>query len=416
MTELENPVELSAKNRKIVQEHLEQAYLFIDALMGKLYSKHEMENMYLLRDLRRDINNLLSDIRSSGFDNFQSNKSDLDDFYVREASFISSSENFYQELITSTELRKQIDVFKLQQLFFILQRKFRERIPASDDVIKKFKVRTGVDVVSELAKSPSSSVGAFGIHKEVTIRESYSSGQNMSISMVNGSFDCILEPDNRELAPSLLAGMYNYFNLLEHKYSTNHPEISVEDVYIGDKKWEFEKKERSLIGNIYDNLFNKTITFYTVFKPYDDLQEIVGSVQKKADRIPSGQYLSLCLVGVGWSEDIIKWVSSYFHLRMSLFVYDLGTGSFCFNKEWKSSDRFVFWHNTDKNIPKLRDRLHEVLDGCGHINIDEASKELGLQKESTAAYIKKLLKAGVLVDVGFGEHKYALSIAQSKKE
>jgi DNA-binding Lrp family transcriptional regulator len=57
-----------------------------------------------------------------------------------------------------------------------------------------------------------------------------------------------------------------------------------------------------------------------------------------------------------------------------------------------------------------------ILEQYGAISIVEASKELGMEQKSTAEYFKKLLKAGVLVDVGFGEHKYALSISASKRD
>lgn len=436
MTAVEEPAELQARNRKTVQEHLEQAYTAVDGLIRKSYSRHDMEATSLLRDLRSNINNLLPEIRSSGLDTFHSRKGNLDDFYASEKRFIESSERFYQTVTSSSE---DVDVFKLQQLLTAIQRNLRERIPVSDDVVKEFKIRAGISVVSEPVKETSATVKAFGICREVPTNAETSSchstmgvfgihretpidtgtsptGQSMGIPMGSSSYNVTIEPDGRELPPHLLASLYSYFNLLEQKYSTNHPEISANDVYIGDKKWEFEKGERYIRGYLYDSLFSKTITFYTVFKPFESLKQIAEFMQKEADRVPSGQYLSLCVVGVEWPEDIIKWAASFFHLRMSLFIYDLATGSFCFNKELKQSDRFAFWHNMDKETFKLYDQLLEILEQYGAISIVEASKELGMEQKSTAEYFKKLLKAGALVDVGFGEHKYALSISASKKD
>ncbi len=417
MAAVENPSDLQNRNRKTVQEHLEQAYTAVDGLIRKSYSGHDMETTSLLRDLRTNINSLLPEISSSKLDTFNSRKGTLDEFYASEDNFIASSEIFYQAIISFTESEKDIDIFKLQQLLTALQRNFRGRIPDSNDVIKEFKVRTGISVVSEPVKDTSSTVGAFGIRRDVSKNTGTSStGQSMGISMGTSSYNLIIEPDGRELAPHLLTSLYNYFNLLEQKYSTNHPEISASDVYIGDRKWEFEKGERYIRGYIYDSLFSKTITFYTLFKPFESLKQIAEFMQKEADRVPSGQYLSLCVVGVEWTEDIMKWAASFSHLRMSLFIYDLGTGVFCFNKDLKPSNRFSFWHNMDKEMSKLYDRLLILLQEYGSIGIAEASKELGLEQKSTAEYFKKLLKVGVLVDVGFGEHKYALSISAPKKD
>ena len=417
MTAVEEPAELQARNRKTVQEHLEQAYTAVDGLIRKSYSGHDMETTSLLRDLRSNINNLLPEIRSPGLDTFHSRKGTLDEVYASEDNFIASSKMFYQAIISSTESEKDIDVFKLQQLLIPLQRNLRERIPVSDEVIKEFNIRAGISVVSESVKDTSSTVGAFGIRRDVSKNTGTSStGQSMGISMGTSSYNLIIEPDGRELAPHLLASLYNYFNLLEQKYSTNHPEISANDVYIGDRKWEFEKGERYIRGNIYDSLFSKMIMFYTVFKPFESLKQIAEYIQKEADKVPSGQYLSLCIVSIEWTEDIMKWAASFSHLRMSLFTYDLLTGAFCFNKDLKLSNRFSFWHNMDKEMPKLYDRLLILLQDYGSIGIAEASKELGLEQKSTAEYFKKLLKVGVLVDVGFGEHKYALSISAPKKD
>ena len=414
MTAVEEPAELQARNRKTVQEHLEQAYTAVDGLIRKSYTRHDMETTSLLRDLRSNINNLLPEIKSPGLDTFHSRKGNLDDFYVSEKRFVDSSERFYQAVNSFSE---DVDVFKLQQLLIPLQRNLRERIPVSDEVIKEFNIRTGISVVSEPVKKTSATVKAFGICRDVSKNTGTSStGQSMGISMGTSSYNLIIEPDGRELAPHLLASLYNYFNLLEQKYSTNHPEISANDVYIGDRKWEFEKGERYIRGNIYDSLFSKMIMFYTVFKPFESLKQIAEYIQKEADKVPSGQYLSLCIVSIEWTEDIMKWAASFSHLRMSLFTYDLLTGAFCFNKDLKLSNRFSFWHNMDKEMPKLYDRLLILLQDYGSIGIAEASKELGLEQKSTAEYFKKLLKVGVLVDVGFGEHKYALSISAPKKD
>ena len=416
MTAAEDPSELRMRNRKIVQEQLEKAYNVVDGLIRKSYSRHDMETTSLLRDLRTNINNLLPEVRSSGLDTFHSRKGTLDAFYAAEDSFIASSESFYHAVTASIEVEKDIDVFKLQQLLTALQRNLRERIPVSDDVAKEFNIRTGIGVVSEPVKETSPTIEAFGIRRETAINAGTASpGQSMGMSVGSSSSNMIIEPDGRELTPHLLADLYNYFNLLEQKYSTNHPEISATDVYIGDRKWDFEKGDRYLKGNIYDSLFSRTMIFYTVFKPYDDLKQIAGSIQKEADRVPSGQYLSLCVVGVEWPEDIMNWAASFFHLRMSLFIYDLGTGDLCFNKDLKISNRFAFWHNRDQEMSKLYDRLLILLQEYGSISIIEAAKELELEQKSAAEYIKKLLKAGVLVDVGFGEHKYALSVSELKK-
>lgn len=440
MTVVEDPTELQTRNRKIVQEHLEQAYAAVDGMIRKSYSRHDMEIVSMLRDLRSNINNLLPEIRSSGLDSFHSRKGTLNEFYVSENSFIDSSERFYQAIASSAESEKEIDVFKLQQLLTALQRNFRERIPASDDVIKEFRINTGIGPVIEPVKKTSPTIEAFGIHREVTMNtENSLSGsstvgvfgvrrempintgtssatKSMGISVGSSSSGVIIEPDGRELAPHLLASLYNYFNLLEQKYSINHPEISANDEYIGDRKWVFEKGDRYIRGDIYDSLFSRTMTFYTVFKPFDELKQIAESVQKEADKVPSGQYLSLCVVGAEWPEDIIKWAASFFHVRMSLFIYDIGTGAFCSNKDLKLSNRFAFWHNLDKETSRLYDRLFKLLQESGSLSVAEAAKELELEQKSTAEYFKKLLKAGVLVDVGFGEHKYALARSVSKED
>ena len=437
MADVKDPSDLQRRNRIIVQEQLEQAYVAVDVLIRKSYSRHDMEATSLLRDLRGNINSLLPEIRSSGLDTFHRKKGTLDDLYCAEDSFISSSEKFNEAVNSSAELEKEIDVLSLQQLLTTLQRNFRERIPVSNDIIREFKVKSGIDVFTEPFKETSSTLGAFGIRKTGEIdRNSVSSasstagafgirregsngkspsGLSMGIHM-GSSASMMIEPDGRELTPHLLADLYNYFNILEQKYSVNHPEISATDVYIGDRKWDFEKGDRYLKGNIYDNLFSRTLIFYTVFKPFDDLKQITECVQKEADKVPSGQYLSLCLIGVEWPEDMMEWTASFFHLRMSLFIYDIGTGTFCFNKDLKLSNRFAFWHNMDKETPKLYDRLLLLLKEAGSISIAEAAKQLELEEKSTAEYFKKLLKNGVLVDVGVGEHRYALVRSVSKEE
>ncbi|HML27043.1 MAG TPA: hypothetical protein PKC27_10205, partial [Methanomethylovorans sp.] len=166
MTAVEDPSELRMRNRKIVQEQLEQAYNVVDGLIRKSYSRHDMETTSLLRDLRTNINNLLPEVRSSGLDTFHSRKGTLDAFYAAEDSFIASSESFYQAVTASIEVEKDIDVFKLQQLLTALQRNLRERIPVSDDVAKEFNIRTGIGVVSEPVKETFTTIGAFGIRKE----------------------------------------------------------------------------------------------------------------------------------------------------------------------------------------------------------------------------------------------------------
>lgn len=417
MTAVENPAELQTRNRKIVQGHLEQAYAAVDGMIRKSYARHDMGTVSLLRNLRSNINNLLPEIRSSGLDSFHSRKGTLNEFYASEKCFIDSSERFSQAIASSTEPEKDIDIFNLQQSFSALQRNFRERISASDDLIQEFRISTGSSPVIEPVKKPSSTVGAFGIRRETATNSGTSSlGQNMGVSMGNTPSGVIIEPDGRELAPHMLASLYNYFNLLEQKYSTNHPEISANDEYIGNRKWVFEKGDRYIRGDIYDNLFSRTMTFYIVFKPYDEFKKIAESVQKEGDKVPSGQYLSLCVVGAEWPEDIINWAASFFHVRMSLFIYDIGTGVFCFNKDLKLSNRFAFWHNMDKEMSKLYDRLYKLLQECGSLSVTEASKGLGLEQKSTEEYFKKLLKAGVLVDVGFGEHKYALTRSKLKSK
>ncbi len=70
----------------------------------------------------------------------------------------------------------------------------------------------------------------------------------------------------------------------------------------------------------------------------------------------------------------------------------------------------------DKETSKLYDQLVIVLEEYGSISIVQAAKELGLEQKSTEEYFKKLLKTGVLLDVGFGEHKYALVRSKAKED
>ncbi len=329
MAAVEEPAELQTRNRKIVQEHLEQLYTAIDGLIRKSYSRQDMETTSLLRALRSNINNLLTEIRSSSLDTFHSTKGNLDDFYASENNFIDSSERLHQAVTSSAE---DLDVFKLQQLLTALQRNFRERISASDDLITEFRIRADISDVSESVQDTSPTLRAFGICREIPLNVGDTlPAQSMGIPMGSSSSNKIIELDSRELVPHLLASLYNYFNLLEQKYSNNHPEMSATDEFIGDRKWDFEKGDRYIRGTIYDSLFSRTIMFYTVFRPFDDFKQIAEFIQKEADRFPPSQYLSLCVVGIGWAEDIMKWVASFSHLRMSLFIYDIGTGTLCFN-------------------------------------------------------------------------------------
>ena len=213
-----------------------------------------------------------------------------------------------------------------------------------------------------------------------------------------------------KLDTDTLAILYNYLNMLERKYRDFVPEVSPSGDYLSSAKWKFDTDQRNAHAELKGGLFGSLLVMDSQWNPETDLRKLVEKVQGVARAAGNNEYRSICFIANSWDADIVEWAKSYTHPRLSLFLYSLESGEVTFNSENNYSDYLQFWHSplTSEKI-RLKDFILDLLQERDGIDASELASEIGLNKKSAQRLLDKLEKKGMLVDIGFGSPKYALS-------
>ncbi|WP_094228180.1 hypothetical protein [Methanolobus psychrotolerans] len=413
---LQDPGDMEKDNRQTIIKNLNDVYSSVEKLIQQTYLKKKAELNFQLRNLRTAVSQLRSDITNRNLDGFSGRKGTLDDFYRTEDNLLNASakmKDTFASLITSSD---PIDIFLLEALLDNFKKGFNDRIIVDKDMqnefkLKKIEMSSADRVISNEKQLPDKKDTNVLVHLETEKNKNLFT-TNISKSILTSSLDpgktagdIPERTDKEEIETNMLSKLYNYMNVLEHKYSTYQPELAFSGEYTGEKRWKFSISDRSISGSIIDVL-KPFLTFKTCWHPFNDLRTIMNFVQKDANAVPTGQYKSLCFLNSGWSSDIKEWAQNYVHPRLVLYLYDLGKSEILFNRNVRNADRLMVWHNLDTYVT-LEDEIEPLIDQADPFDAAEVAERTGLSIDGAKRLIAIMLSKNKVMDIGFGTSRYA---------
>jgi hypothetical protein len=384
MADLTPPAELQQQNHKLVIDNLHKSHEYIEHLIHKAYRKQDSTTTAELRQIRNKTSDLIADILDKGIISFNRRQGNLEDFYEAEECFMKRSTGLLEFLQTLLDTDETVDTFKIERKIDSLASSFRNRIIITDKLNSEYEYTKRKQQLNPVDESDPTLINSKVITR-VPIEKN--------------------EPDDTEYLPKL----YNYINLLEEKYSKFQPEISPNGDYIVDKNWKFEVTKKSVSGAIKDSLFRKLLMIETYFHPVKQIQDFVEYVQTQANVVDKKQHKSLCLIANEWDDNIKEFVRNFIHQRMSLFVYELENDALIFNGTSKSANHFKFWHSKDTERQTLNQSINEFIEEVDNFILNDIEMKYGLNHQGAKELVKKMLKQGIIVDVGLESPKYVKS-------
>ncbi|WP_406657028.1 hypothetical protein V7O62_00355 [Methanolobus sp. ZRKC2] len=422
----EDIVELQEQNRQTAINNLKDAYGVVEKLVQKTYMNNEMDANSSLRNIRTDVSRLISEMGSKGLSTFSGKKGKLEEFYAAEDRFIDASVAFLDTVTSSISSRDSIDVFSLEGNLELFEKSLNSRIIIDKTILDEFRAQQA-EIASTLDNGSQNALnseevevetpGSFmGSASEIALptKEKASPfgvkpAEHVSQSVLYGEDINEVSNHSDELDAETLSRLYNYFNILEHKYSHCHPEVSVDGRFIGDRKWTFEISDKCIRGTVKDGVFRSLLRLETCWHPEDNVKEMMQFVQSVANAVPREQFQSFCLVNSGWNEEIREWATSFMHPRLMLFLVELNTDSLIFNETVDSSINLLVWHNSDKKTESLEEKLQNFIEENEYFDAGDIAEETGLNIKGAEQFLQELVKRKKIIDVGFGTSKYTKS-------
>lgn len=403
-----DPQKVQQENRQLVMGNIRDLYAVVEKLIHKSYQKKEMEINFQLRNIRSDISRVLSEMSNNELDGFSGKKGTLEELYASEEVFVGSSLSLL-ELANSSLLSGDMDVMLLESLLSQFEKAFNGRINIDKDILKEFKLKqmelsTESRVFSEVSPDLQNSPASIPDHPVTSTVNDIEPESIISSNIID---DVEIGDADVELGVEKLSKLYNYFNILENKYSLYKPEISNGGNYIADNKWSIDVSDKWIIGVVKGGLFKTILTFETYWHPVDDLKELVNFVQNEANAVPKAEYKSICLVNSIWSLEFQDWVNNFMHPRSMLFLYELDTGILYYNDSVDSARYLAMWHNSENEPETIEDKLNSLLDGVEYFDASDLMVATGLNAKSADKLIKEMVKKNQIIDIGFGSAKYA---------
>ncbi|WP_340818532.1 hypothetical protein [Methanolobus sp. WCC4] len=414
-----DPVALEQANRQTLIDNLSDVYNSLEKLIQRTYAKRETELNFQLRNIRTSASQLLADIKSKDLDSFSGKNGTLDEFYSNEEQLLQESARIKDEFSSSIS-SENIDTFMLEGLLDSFKRDLDNRIVVDKDMQKEFKLRQmEADSAERVMSGERPAQARKDSEKEASSRAALTGrlsepgrASRTTLGMSKTSENSITtdvrteKASKEDIGTDTLSRLYNYVNVLEHKYSTQQPEISFNGEYTGDRKWKVSISDRSVSGTVMDNVLKPLLTFETYWHPFDDLRTIMDFVQKEANSVPSGQYKSVCLLSPGWNPDILEWAKTYVHPRLVIYLCDLGTNEITFNANVNNSDRLRIWHDLETYVP-LEKQIVPLIEQDEPFDAPDVAEITGLSAEGAQKLIVKMLSKKTIIDVGFGTSRYS---------
>ena len=417
MEVLKDPRELEQSNRQIVINNLNDVYSSVEKLIQRTYEQKEADLNFQFRNIRTNVSQLLADIKNKDLDTFSGKKGSIEELYKTEDNLLNESirmKDKFSSLITSTG---SIDIFLLEGLLENFKKAFNDRIIIDKDILKEFKLKQMESNSAERVmygekqvsvKNESQTINSFGISQTGKISDSPNNSRSIMVPSLDSERNTENDTEKKgkeDIETDILSKLYNYMNVLEHKYSIHQPEVSFNGEYLGKRKWKVNISDKLISGNIMDTLLKPLLTFETYWHPFDDLRTIMQFVQREANAVPAGQYKSLCIFNSGWNPEIREWVQNYVHPRLTLYIFDLETNELLFNRNVKNADRLKVWHNMEAYI-SLETEIAPLIEEDEAFDASDVAEITGLSTEEAKKFLSKMLSENKIIDVGFGKLQY----------
>lgn len=411
-----DPVAMEQANRQTMINNLNDVYSSLGKLVQRSYAKRESELNFQLRNIRTSASQLLADMKNKDLDGFSGKKGTLEKFYNNEEQLLQESARMKDEFSSSISSDK-IDTFMLEDLLDSFKKNLDNRIVVDKDIMDEFKIRQMEATSAERVMSGERPMPVTkGNEKQTPSRMAMTgklseSGERPRTTLVPAkdsekSTGFLTEKASKEdIGTDVLSSLYNYVNVLEHKYSTHQPEVSFNGEYIGEKKWKVSISHRSVSGVIMDNVVKPLLIFETYWHPFDELRTIMDLVQKEANSVPAGQYKSVCLLSSGWNSEILTWTQNYVHPRLVIYLCDLGTNEITFNENVNNAYRLRTWHNVENYIP-LEKEIESLIEQDEPFDASDVTKITGLSEDGAQKFIARMISKNKIIDVGFGTSRY----------
>lgn len=407
----EDPQKLQEENGKKIADNLREVYSITERLVQKSYQQKEMDLNFQLRNMRSEISGFLLEIENKNIEKLAGRQGSLEDFYASEELLLKSSLELL-DFANSCLSSDIIDIVSLESCLKHFEQSIKGRVITDKDILNEFKLKKmeyDAGLKAEFDENPLDA----GYESDSIINHEEVELQDLSCDDNSSIAPSLSNDINRELGSELdtetLSKLYNYFNILEHKYSSYQPEVSYDGTYIGDGKWNFDVSDKSIFAEIRESIFKTPLTFETYWYPFDDLKSIMQFVQQEANSVSKGQYKSLCIVNSDWLSDIKEWATGYMHPRMMLFLYELDSGNLCYNESLPSSSILSTWHSSAEKPQTLEDDLISLANDMEYFEASDLMERSGLNLKSVEKYLKEMVKRNRIVDIGFGSSKYALA-------
>jgi hypothetical protein len=396
-----NLEKIQHENLQTSAKNLEDTYIIIEKLIRKTYENNDMDANSSLRNTKVEISRIISEINSKGLSNFYDNRGKLEDFYDKENKFVEISItflNFAHDQLTS---QNSIDIFALENYVRQFKDTFNNRIKVNKELLDEFNAMQ----TKEAEESDNISKSGTTLDK----KEDLNNQKIMGITCTDEYKPVDKTGYAEELEASTISKIYNYFNILELKYSSYKPEISNNGDYIGDKKWNFEISDKRITGKVKDGLFKNPLVFDTYWSPIDNVKDLINFVQSKANSVPNNQFMSICLVNSQWNNEIKDWVQKYMHLRLMIYLYELETDYLVLNENIGNVKDLCIWHNADKEVEVLEERIKPLVEEMEYFSAENISEITGLNINGAQRFLKELINRNVIIDLGFDSSMYAKS-------
>ncbi len=389
------PNKLYSENSQKLSEALSENRQALEMLIEKSHREGNVQGTADLRALRNRIGDFRK--RMGGKNTaFSSNvASSLDEFYDAEQQMIAKSNSFSKTISQMLDGEIEIDAFKLTMSLESIERAIKARISVDPVLIGKYSASKQREA-AEKSKSPEPEVAE---EPAVIIETKDESAASQPVETVEEKLDT-----------ETLSVLYNYLNILERKYRDFIPEVSPSGDYLPSGKWKFSTDQRSVHAELKGGLFGSLLVMDSQWHQETDLRKMVEKVQGVARAAGNNEYRSMCFISNNWDSDIVEWAKSYTHYRLSLFLYSFESDEVVYNSENKYSDYLRFWHSPSMSGKiQLKDMILDLLEEKDSIDVFDLTSEIGLNKKGAQRLLDKLEKKGMLVDIGFGSPKYALS-------
>ncbi|MBP2029316.1 hypothetical protein J2755_000236 [Methanohalophilus levihalophilus] len=394
-----SPDRTQTENNQRIKEVLGENRQAFEMLIEKSHRDGNVQATADIRALRNRIVDLLKRIDGKTTAFSGKTASSLDEFYDAEQQLIAKSDSFSEMISQMLDGEMNIEAFKLTMSLESIERAIKARIPVDPVLMGKYSANRQ-RIAAEKAASSEPEV----IEESLAIKDEPEQPEEYSVQQP------VRETVEEKLDTETLSVLYNYLNILERKYGDFVPEVSPSGDYLSSPKWKYSTDQRSAHAELKGGIFGSLLVLDARWNPETDLRKLVEKVQGIARAAGNNEYRGICFIANSWDDDISEWAESYTHPRLSLFLYSLGSDGVIYNSENTYSRYLQFWYSPlASGKVRLKDLVLDLLQERVNIDASDLASETGLNKKGAQKLLDKLEKKEMLVDIGFGSSKYALS-------